>query len=235
MKRPSRNSLVAVISGATGGIGGAIFRRMRDAGYRLSLGARDPGKLASEEGPRVKAFRYDAACVADAQGWVDATLAHFGRIDVLVNSAGILREVTLEQGTEDDLDALLGINVKAPFRLIQAAFPALAVSGCGRVINIASLSGKRVRNLNAGYQMSKFAVVALTHAVRRAGWDRGIRATAVCPGWVGTAMADNKSPMPSEQITDADELADLVVSIIGLSNTASVAELLVNCAYETTL
>ncbi|MBI2319084.1 MAG: SDR family NAD(P)-dependent oxidoreductase, partial [Betaproteobacteria bacterium] len=172
---------------------------------------------------------------ADAQAWVGNTVRHFGRIDVLVNCAGIIRNVTLEEGTEEDLEALFEVNVKAPYRLIRAALPELRKCGRGRVINMASLSGKRVRNLNVGYQMSKFALVALAHAVRRAGWEDGVRATAVCPGWVRTGMAARSASMPLERMTDPDELAALVTSVIGLSNEASVAELLVNCTFETTL
>jgi len=224
-----------MISGATGGIGGAIARSLHKAGYRLSLGIRTPRQVAGLEsaGGEIKTFFYDATRVDDAQAWVSETVRHFGRIDVLVNCAGAYRTVTLEEGSEEDLEALFDVNVKAPYRLIRAALPELKRCGRGRVINLASLSGKRVRNLNVGYQMSKFALVALTHAVRRAGWEDGVRATAICPGWVRTDMAARIASMPLEEMTDPDELAALVTSVIGLSNTASVAELLVNCSFET--
>ena len=71
---------------------------------------------------------------------------------------------------------MIDINMKGPLRLIKNALPYLKKSGEGRVINIASMSGKRVRNKNVGYSMSKFAVVALTHTVRQQGWKFGIRA-----------------------------------------------------------
>src|SRR5690606_41521504 len=80
--------------------------------------------------------------------------------------------------------------VHAPRRLAKAAWEALAASGRGRVIILASLSGKRVKSAAAGsYSLSKFAAVALAHALRHAGFDKGIRATAVCPGFVATDMA----------------------------------------------
>jgi NAD(P)-dependent dehydrogenase (short-subunit alcohol dehydrogenase family) len=226
-----------MISGATGGIGGAIVRSLHKAGYRLSLGIRTPRQVAGLDsaGGEVRTFSYDATRAEDAQTWVSETVRHFGRIDVLVNCVGTYRTVTLEDGSEEDLEALLEVNVKAPYRLIRAALPELKKCGRGRVINLASLSGKRVRNLNVGYQMSKFALVALTHAVRRAGWEHGVRATAICPGWVRTEMAARIASMPLEEMTDPDELAALVTSVIGLSNNASVAELLVNCSFETTL
>lgn len=227
---------VAMISGANRGIGNAVARRLHREGYRLSLGVRRPAAFTDrsglEGGGEVAAIAYEAAEVASATRWVDETMARFGRIDVLVNNAGIHRNVTLESGGEDELDELLAINVKAPFRLIRAALPHLKASGAGRVVNVASMSGKRARNLAVGYQMSKAAMVMLTHAVRRIGWESGVRAVAVCPGYVRTDMAGGPTAPPRDQMTDPDELAGLIATVVGLSNTASVAELLVNCQYE---
>jgi NAD(P)-dependent dehydrogenase (short-subunit alcohol dehydrogenase family) len=223
-----------MISGASRGIGLAIARELTQAGLALSLGVRRPGEfrdpLAGDG--EVLVHPYDAHERDAATAWVDATIARFGRIDVLVNNAGISRFVGLEEGSEDDLDELLAVNVKAPFRVIRAALPHLKAAGSGRVINVASLSGKRVMGLNAGYQMSKHAVVALTHAVRRIGWEHGIRATALCPGFVNTDLVAHVTDVPHEQMTDPKDLARLVATVVALPNTAAVAELLVNCRYE---
>jgi len=223
-----------MISGANRGIGLAIARELQQAGLALSLGIRRPAAftdtLAREADVLLHA--YEAQERDAAKAWVDATIARFGRLDVLVNNAGISRFVGLEEGSEDDLDALIAINVKAPFRVIRAALPHLKAAGAGRVINVASLSGKRVMGLNAGYQMSKHAVVALTHAVRRVGWEHGIRATALCPGFVETDLTARVTDLPHEQMTDPVDLARLVATVVALPNTAAVAELLVNCRYE---
>jgi NAD(P)-dependent dehydrogenase (short-subunit alcohol dehydrogenase family) len=225
---------VALISGASRGIGLAVAHELLARGYRLSLGVRNPAVLQTvfPDRTRVLLQRYEARDTGSPKAWVAATLANFGRIDVLVNSAGICKHVGLEEGSEELLEETLDINVKAPYRLLQAAFPALKVSGEGRVINLSSLSGKRVRNLNVGYQMSKHALIALNHGVRRAGWEFGIRATAVCPGYVNTELATAISDMPPAEMTSAEDLAALIAHTIALPNTASVAELLVNCAYE---
>jgi NAD(P)-dependent dehydrogenase (short-subunit alcohol dehydrogenase family) len=225
---------VAMISGASRGIGLAIARELRNAGYALSLGMRRPGDFADPlaKDEDVLLHPYDAIERESASLWTEATIARFGRIDVLVNNAGISRFVSLEDGREEDLDDLLAVNVKAPFRVIRAALPHLKASGSGRVINLASLSGKRVMGLNAGYQMSKHAVVALTHAVRRAGWEHGIRATAVCPGFVETDMTAHVTDLPREEMTDPADIARLVATVVALPNNAAVAELLVNCRYE---
>ena len=100
------------------------------------------------------------------------------------------------------------------------------------MVHVASLSGKRVMGLNAGYQMLKHAVVALTHAVRRLGWEHGIRATALCPGFVDTDLTSQVTDVEHEHMTSVDHLAQLVATIVHLPNTAAIAELLVNCRYE---
>jgi len=228
-------SRVAMISGASRGIGAAIARELSARGWRLSLGLRDPARSPLPESETLFVHPYQAERDTDAPDWVAATLAQWGRVDALVNNAGISRFVGLEAGDPADLDQLYTVNVRAPFMLTRAALPALKASGRGRVVNVASLSGKRVLGLNAGYQMAKHAVVALTHATRRIGWEHGIRATALCPGYVATDMtAQVSDPSPDEMIDPAD-LARLVATTMELPNTASVAELLVNCRYETLL
>ena len=228
---------VAMISGANRGIGLALARELKGAGFALSLGVRTPASAPKDLAGAgdVLIHRYDAADRAAAKPWVAATLARFGRLDVLVNNAGIAPTITLEKGTAAELDGLFSVNVTAPFLLIQAAMPHLEASGEGRVVNIASLSGKRVLGLNAGYQMSKHAVVALTHAARRAGWEKGVRATAVCPGFVNTDLVASVTDVPHERMTQPEDLARLVATIVSLPNTASVAEILVNCRHEPTL
>lgn len=226
---------VAMISGATRGIGAEIADALRRDGHRLSLGVRDVAAARARfgaEGDDLVFVPYEATDPQAATCWVEATLARFGRIDVLVNNAGIASFVGLEEGDPDELDRLYAIDVKAPFLLIRAALPALKASGSGRVVNVASLSGKRVMGLNAGYQMMKHAMVALTHAVRRLGWEHGIRATALCPGFVATDLTAHVTDLPAEAMTDPKDLARLVATVVGLPNTAAVAELLVNCRYE---
>lgn len=221
---------VAMISGANRGIGLEIARELHRRGYRLSLGVRDPASFH----PEFDAFvsPYEARDVDAGRRWVDATIARFGRLDVLVSNAGICRMITFENGTDALLDETFDINVKAPFRLVQAALPHLRRAGNARFVQLASLSGKRVKNLNVGYQMSKHAVIALNHAVRRAGWDDGVRATAICPGYVNTDMAAGIADLPPDAMTQPRDLALIVANTIELPNSASVAEVLVNCRHE---
>ena len=120
-------------------------------------------------------------------------------------------------------------NVKAPLSLTRLAFPYLRKSGTGRVINVASLAGKAVYGSSVGYSMTKFAAVALSHATRQGGWKYGIRCTAICPGYLATDLTKNVQSVELSDMITADDLAELVKTVVLLSNTASVAELVVNC------
>ncbi len=222
---------VALISGANRGIGAAVARQLQGEGWRLSLGMRSPQRpdWAGDE-ERVQLHRYDASsCEEDA--WVSTALETFGRIDAVVANAGIMIPGSVIEAEDADLDAMHEVNVKAPRRLARAAWPALRASGSGRVIIVASLSGKRVASPRSGlYSKTKYAAVALAHALRHEGWEHGIRATALCPGLVSTDMGKGLFPDKADDMTTAEDVARLASLALDLSNTASVAELHVNCS-----
>jgi NADP-dependent 3-hydroxy acid dehydrogenase YdfG len=230
---------VVMVSGANRGIGLAIARCLHAKGYSLSLGARDLRaleKATAEFVPgRVLRHAYDAADAGTNAAWVEATAARFGRIDGLVNNAGIAPMARIEDPDDANLDALWAVNVKAPMRMIRLALPHLRRAGSGRIVNVSSLSGKRVKNENAGYAMSKFALMALTHAARQLAWNDGVRATAVCPSFVATDLTAGVTKVARAEMIDPADLAEIVALAIALPNTAAVAELLVNCRLEDTL
>lgn len=220
---------VVMVSGASRGIGRAVVDRLLASGFAVSAGLRNPAALAGAE--RLVTCRYDAGEVGSAEAWVAATLERFGRVDAVVNAAGLNPKVRVQDDGEDLLDEMWLVNVKGPLRVIRAALPHLARSGHGRVVNLGSLAGKRVGS-NVGYAMTKFAVVALTHGVRREGRDAGIRATVICPGYVATDMTVNETEIPRHDMTQPDDLAELVETVLRLPNNASVSELLVHCQFE---
>jgi len=225
-----------MISGANRGLGKAIAQRLHRDGYNVSVGARDVEALTETfsevAGDRLLCHRYDANDVNSEKAWIDATIERFGGLDGIVNNAGIIDTALLEELTDEALDDMWAVNVKAPTRMIRCALPALRASGQGRVVNIASLSGQRVKGTFApGYAMSKHAVIALSEATKNAGWEDGVRVTAVCPGYVATDMTSDFGEDPATMI-DAADLAELISTTLRLPNTASVAQLNVSCRLE---
>ena len=225
---------VVMISGANRGIGLSVARRLHADGYQLSLGARDLVKLAEavgEMGGEVLQCRYDAQDRPTAGAWVEATAARFGKIDALVNNAGILRAFPFDRPDEAELDEMWAVNVKGPYFLSLAALPYLRATGQGRIVNILSNSGLRYAGGVPGYAMSKFAATALTHVLRYGAWEDGVRVSGLCPGAVDTEMSRTNAPFPGEK-TDPDTLAAIVSLLISLPNAASVATMPINYALE---
>lgn len=235
----SPDGRVVMISGANRGIGLATARLLAERGYLLSLGARDPDRLAAATAglaeDRVLHCSWEAGDPATSKAWVEATAARFGRIDALFANAGVSLPARLEDEDEAPYDQMWEVNFKGPLRLIRAALPALRAAGTGRVIVLASLAGKRLLSDNLGYPASKFAAVALTHAVRRAGWADGVRATAICPGMVETDMVADKPTPEGEFKIEPEAIAGSVAYLLSLPNNASVAELLINSRLEASI
>ncbi|MGA0129374.1 MAG: SDR family NAD(P)-dependent oxidoreductase [Burkholderiales bacterium] len=226
---------VVMISGANRGIGLAVAKTLYRAGFNLSLGARNVDSFNEEVGgwgtSRVMTCRYDAIDKSTHSAWINQTIEKFGRIDGLVNNAGIMKNVSVNdaEDNEKSLDLMWAVNVKAPLSMTRLALPHLRKSGAGRIINVASLAGKAVYGSAVGYSMTKFAAVALSHATRHGGWEDGVRCTALCPGYVATDMTSSIESIPADKMISAEDLAELVKTLMSLSNTASVAELVVNC------
>ena len=232
-------SRIVMISGGARGLGAAITARCLADGHRVSVGLRQPERLAAAfpdaDPDQLHPHPFDADAPETAQAWVDATVAQMGAPDALINNAGILKMVDFTRGTEADLDDLWTVNVKAPFRLIRAALPHLKASGRGRVVSIASTDAKRYRDPTAslGYVMTKGALLSMTQAVRFQGWDEGLRGTAICPGAIDTEMiADIPGVTPKDKRLRPEDVAEIVSMVLSLPNQASLPEIVVNTRLE---
>lgn len=230
----SPDGRVIMISGANRGIGLATAQCLSALGFQMSLGARQPDRIpVSDIGEGSMTHHWDAENLETSAAWVKATMAQFGRIDGLVLNAGVELGGSLESGTEEDIDQMFAVNFKGPLWLVRAALPHLRESGHGRVINVASLGGKRVRNHEIlGYSASKYAAMSLTHAIRQAGWEDGVRATSICPGLVETRMTEQTATPPNEFKIEPETIAETAAYALALPNSAVVAEILVNSRYE---
>ena len=229
---------VAMVSGASRGIGAAIAERLVSEDWKVSLGVRGgkmPEWAATLPSEKIMACPYDAAAGDQEARWFEETRARFGPVGCIVANAGIIVTKSVIEAEDAEVAAMMEVNAFAPRRLVRAAWEDLRASGRGRVVIIASLSGKRVKSaLSGSYSMSKFAAVALAHGIRHAGFDLGVRATAVCPGFVATDMGLSLSDRPAENMTNPADVARIVSMLIDLPNEASVAEFAVNCQAEET-
>ncbi len=228
---------VIMVSGANRGIGRAVAEKLYTEGFALSLGAREVdslGPLVLDWDPaRVLCHGFEARDRGSAAAWAAATADRLGRIDGVVANAGVMHPFGVEEENESLLDEMWEVNVKGPLRLIRAAFPHLRQAGSGRVVNIVSLSGKRVKGrIAGGYAMTKHAAAALTNAVRYSGWEDGIRGTSICPGYVATDMTAEVTSFDRDKMIPVASVAELVSLALSLPNEASVAEIPVNCVLE---
>jgi NAD(P)-dependent dehydrogenase (short-subunit alcohol dehydrogenase family) len=233
---PAKGSVV-LLTGASRGLGAAIARRLSAEGFTLALGVRDPAKTVAALGldPRTSsAHTFDATDPGAGDSLVAAALKQHGRIDALINNAGVLKPFGFADADEAALDAMLTVNVKAPFRLIRAALPHLKQSGHGRIINVASTDAKRYREgAPLGYAMSKHALLALSHAAKFESWQDGVRVTALCPGAIETDLiAGLPGVTPSAGRLKPETVAEMVALLLRLPNTATVSELVMNTRLE---
>jgi NAD(P)-dependent dehydrogenase (short-subunit alcohol dehydrogenase family) len=216
----------AIVSGAARGIGLAIATRLVEGGARVALtdingeGAR---AAASELGNGCIGVTCDVRSSDDVQTAVDTVVEAFGGLDLLVNNAGIEIAKSITELTDEEFTRILDINVVGTFRFTKAAVPAMAASGGGAIVNLASVAGTAGGPLLSAYCASKGAVVRFTESAAIELRPAGIRVNAVCPGIVQTEMADRlAAPIEAIAPMNFDELIHLKQGRFG--TPAEVAE-----------
>jgi NAD(P)-dependent dehydrogenase (short-subunit alcohol dehydrogenase family) len=184
------NGRVGLVTGAAGGIGRAIARRLARDGMAVALLDRD-GAAAETAATEIGglAVAADVTSPEEIDRAVQAVLARFKRIDVLVNNAGIAWMGPALEMPLEALQAMLRVNVEGVFIVSRAVLPHMVARRSGSVVNLASWAGKTGNAFFAGYSASKFAVIGLTQALAREMAPHGVRVNAICPGIVvDTAM-----------------------------------------------
>lgn len=184
----------AIVTGAGRNIGRAIALELAGMGADIVVAEMDEatGKRTADEvrklGRRALALRTDVTHLPDLQAMADRTVAEFGRIDVLVNNAGIHRSAHTADVTEDDWDTLLAVNAKGVFFASQAVLRHMVKARRGNIISLASMAGKIGLKTSLVYGITKAAVISMTKSLALAHAADGIRANCVCPGIVETDM-----------------------------------------------
>jgi NAD(P)-dependent dehydrogenase (short-subunit alcohol dehydrogenase family) len=222
----------AVITGGSSGIGLAIARSLAAEGMAVTIGARDLHRLetAAKElekiGGRALAVRADVGVSAQAGDLIKQAVAAFGRVDVLVNNAGIGTWGMIEELSEADWDRVQSVNLKGAFLCTKAVLPVMKRQGGGYIINVSSLSGKEGSAGGSAYSASKFGMIGLTQSLIEEGIPHNIRATAVCPGYVATPMVADAG-VPASEMIPPEDIGKLVVNLLHLSPVTVIREIVV--------
>ena len=198
---PGVEGRVALVTGASQGIGRACALVLAGAGAKIALCARNQQKLdelAAEiaaQGGEAAAFKIDVGSEDEIKTGVQAIVARFGKIDILVNNAGVTRDQLVMRMKRAEWDEVLNTNLTGPFLLTRAVIGSMLKQRWGRIVNITSIFGQIGQAGQANYAASKAGLIGLTMAVAREVASRNITVNAVAPGWIDTAMT---SGLPAE-------------------------------------
>lgn len=182
---------VALITGATGGIGGAIAHKMRAAGATVVVSGRNIAKLESEfGGDGFIKLPCDLSADGGAVELIMNTIEATGKIDILVNNAGITKDTLLMRMSDEQFDDVINTNLRACFKMCRAAIMPMMKNRFGRIINMASIIGVIGGPGQANYAASKGGMIAMTKSIAAEVASRGITANCIAPGFIQTPMTD---------------------------------------------
>jgi len=225
---------VALVTGASRGIGAAVARALNGEGVRLGLASRSGDDLGIDGAVAQPCDVRDPVALASI---VSATVERFGRLDILVVNAGVGAYGPFLELPAEDLEAMIDINVKGALYAVRAALPALLASDAADIVMIASEAGRRGLPFEATYCASKFAQVGLTRALDHELREQGVRCTNVCPGGVATefAMGHGRTPeMPQlAGMMDPADVAETVLFVLTRPRTHRILEVALRPVTET--
>jgi NAD(P)-dependent dehydrogenase (short-subunit alcohol dehydrogenase family) len=226
----------ALITGGSSGIGLAIARALGEDGYGVTVSARRPEKLEDaarqlgEEGVDVHSVAANMAEEDDIKKAVSGHRERFGRLDVLINNAGIGIGAPVAETETKKLDLQLDVNLRAVYLVARECIPMLKEAGAEHgkalIANTASIAGKRGQGWLAAYSATKFGVVGLSQALHKELANDGIQVTALCPGFVATAMTDwVEGQVPKEKMIQPQDIAESIRFLLRTSPNCVVPEL----------
>ncbi len=220
---------VAIITGGSRGIGEAIVRKFAENGAAIAFTyISDSSKERSEKlvseleanGAKIKAYRSDAASFSDAESFINEVVKDFGRVDVLVNNAGITRDTLMLRMTEQQWDEVMQTNLKSVFNMTKHILKTMLKQRSGSIINMSSVVGVFGNAGQANYAASKAGIIGFTKSIAKEVGSRSIRCNAIAPGFIETDMThvlDEKTKeaflksIPLNRLGSGTEVADACV------------------------
>lgn len=184
------NNKIVLITGATGGIGGAIARQMKLAGATVVVSGRGIDKLNSEFDDGFIKIASDLSADGAVEKLINDAIERAGRIDVLINNAGITADTLMMRMSDEQFDNVINVNLRATFKLCRAVVSLMMKQRFGRIINMASIIGAIGGPGQANYAASKGGMIAMTKSIAAEVASRGITANCIAPGFIKTPMTD---------------------------------------------
>lgn len=220
---------VALVTGAAQGIGRAIALLLARNGADIVISdinlekAEETAKEIRAIGPKAMAIKVDVSNLGDVERMVEGILEKLAKIDILVNNAGITRDKLILRMTEEDWDAVLGVNLKGTFNCTKAVIRHMAKQRSGKIVNIASVVGEMGNAGQANYSASKAGVIGLTKTIAREYAQRGININAIAPGYIETPMTEAlpekakeelKKLIPMERLGRPEDVAEAALFLV---------------------
>ena len=231
---------VAIVTGASRGIGKAISLAMAKEAATIVLAARaidkmnETAKLITAAGGKAQIIPTELTDECSIKNLVKAAAESFGRLDILINNAGITHSAKLEETLTQDYDRCLNINARAPFILCREALPLLKIAERAYIINIASVVGVKGYPLQSAYTASKHALRGMTISLSEELRGSNIRVHLLCPGGVDTELVQNVRPdIKKQDLMQPEEIAELVLYLLTHKGNAVVDELHIRRAAST--
>ena len=222
---------IAIITGAGRGIGRATALAFAGEGADIVLAARTGSEINAvvteieKLGRRALPIKTDVQYKSEVENLVSKTIDKFGRVDFLVNNAGVAIHNPIHRIREEDWDLTMAVNLKGVFLCTQAVFNLMCEQKFGHIVNVSSVSGKYGHVNGGAYCASKFAVIGFTETTNNEGRPHGVKASVVCPGPVDTKMRrDNHPDDVIENLTQPEDVADLILFHVTQSPQAHTLE-----------
>jgi NADP-dependent 3-hydroxy acid dehydrogenase YdfG len=233
---------VVAVTGASSGIGEAIARAAARAGAAVSLAARRMDRIQAiaadivTAGGKALAVQTDVGEEDQARAFVQQTHQAFGRLDVLVNNAGVMLLGPIENAPTDEWRRMIHVNVFGVLYCTHAALPVMRAQGSGHIVNVSSVAGRVARAGSGVYNLTKWGVGGFSEALRQEAVDIGVRVTLIEPGVVATELASHMRPEVLEQMhqrfsgvtpLEAEDVSNAIMFAIGQPPNVSVNEVLI--------